>query len=245
MKKNRFKFCFDLTIAITFILLFAPGVTSIAFHEIASIFLGAALIIHLVLNKEWIIGMSKKMFSRRIKGKSLLSYVLNFTLLLVMFIIMVSGLLISEVIFPNFRHFPSINWVALHIVSAVLGLLIVGIHLGLHWNWIKQIGNQQPKLKKLLSFRKPSIKKLSRLILIIGTIFLFVQIFKLTFVSIELFSGPSLGGEEIQGNENHFSVNLVGILPVFAIYSFLLGSIAFYTHLLEKRTINKKRTRTS
>ncbi|WP_335872471.1 DUF4405 domain-containing protein [Bacillus sp. 2205SS5-2] len=248
MKKNRFKFCFDLSIAITFILLYAPAVTSVAFHEIASILLGVALIIHLVLNKDWIIGMSKRIVSKKIKGKVLLSYLLNITLLLDMLIIMISGLLISEVIFPNLRYFTGINWLALHIISAILGLLIVGIHLGLHWNWIKQIGNQYTRFKKLLFFRKPSGKILLRLLLIIGTIFLLVQVFKLTYVTTEFFSDPVLevdksGGTE--GHENHFSVILVGILPVFTIYACLLGSIAFYTNLFEKRTMNKKRKRTS
>ncbi|MDX8367909.1 DUF4405 domain-containing protein [Cytobacillus sp. IB215665] len=248
MKKNRFKFCFDLLIAITFSLLFAPAITSVAFHEIASILLAVALIIHLFLNKDWIIGMSKKIFSKRIRGKALLSYLLNITLLLDMLFIMVSGLLISEVIFPNFRYFTSINWLALHIILSILGLLIVGVHLGLHWQWIKQIGSQYPKLKKLFSFRKPSRIKILRIMLIIGTIFLFVQIFKLTVVSIDLVSGPSLGAEKSAGTEGHenlFSVNILGILPVFTIYSCLLGSIAFYTNLIEKRVMNKKHTRTS
>ncbi|MDP5275637.1 DUF4405 domain-containing protein [Chengkuizengella axinellae] len=246
MRKNRFKFCFDLSMAITFILIFAPAVTSVAFHEIASIFLGVAFIVHLVLNKDWIIGMSKKIFSKSIKGKSLLSYLLNMTLLVDMLIIMVSGLLVSEVVLPNFRYFTDINWLALHIISSVLGLLIVGIHLGLHWNWIKQIGSQFSKLKKIVSFRKPYRKVLLRILLIIGTVFLFAQVFKLTSSTIDFFSGPSLeesGGAE--GDKNLFSVNLIGILPIFAIYACLLGSVAFYTHLLEKRAMNKNHKRTS
>src|SRR4051812_26927565 len=102
MKTNQFKFKFDIGIGVIFALLFVPAVTSLAFHEIASIVLGAALILHVLLNKKWIIGVSKKLFSKNINRKTRLSYILNIILFIDMFIIMISGLLISEVILPNF-----------------------------------------------------------------------------------------------------------------------------------------------
>lgn len=201
MKKNRFKFCFDLLIAVVFILLFSPKATGLAFHEIVGLLLGIAFLVHILLNKNWVMAVSKKIFSKNTKGKTKLSYLLNFILLLDMVMIIISGLFISKVILPHFRYFPGVNWLPLHIVSSIIGLIIVGIHLGLHWNWIKQIGNSFPKLTKLFSFHKPSRKVVARILLIIGTISLLIQLPKLVMLTPRIFSVQAVGIEERHGHE--------------------------------------------
>lgn len=272
MEQNRFKFKFDIGIAIIFALLFSPAVTSLAFHEIASIVLGVALIIHVLLNKSWIIGMGKKIFSKSIKRKTRLSYILNTILLIDMFIIMISGLLISEVVLPNFRYDSNINWLPLHMASSIIGLLIVGIHIGLHWNWITQMASHIPKWKKLNSFRKPSLKLMSRILLVVGTIAVLPQVSKMVVLTPMIFSESTFGLEAREGNVQHIEeskdhdqkfpsnenelnrengelegqndtfsiIKLVWIIPVLIIYSASLFSIAFYTHLFEKRSLNKR-----
>lgn len=264
MEKNRFKFIFDLGIAIIFALLFSPAVTSLAFHEIASIVFGVALIIHVLLNKSWIIGMGKKIFSKSIKRKTRLSYILNTILLVDMFIIMISGLLISEVVLPKFRYDSNINWLPLHMASSIIGLLIVGIHIGLHWNWITQMASHIPKWGKLNSVRKPSLKLMSRILLVVWTIAVLPQVSKMVVLTPMIFSELTFGLEaregnvqtieeskdhdqlnrengELEGKNDTFSIiKLVWIIPVLIIYSASLFSIAFYTHLLEKRALNKR-----
>lgn len=201
MKKNRFKFYLDLLIAISFILLFSPESTGLAFHEIAGLLLGIAFLVHILLNKKWIMTVSKKLFSKNLKGKTQLSYLLNIVLLLDMVMIIISGLFISKVVLPHFRYFSGVNWLPLHIVSSIIGLIIVGIHLGLHWNWIKQIGNSFPKLSKLFTFQKPSRKVIARILLIIGTISLFIQLPKLVLLTPRIFSDQAVGIEERHDHE--------------------------------------------
>ena len=48
-----------------------------------------------------------------------------------MIVLLISGLLISEVLLPNIRLFTNINWLPLHIGTASLAILIVGSHVGL------------------------------------------------------------------------------------------------------------------
>src|SRR3954451_20673193 len=102
--------------AIAFLLLFNPEVTGLAFHEIGSLVFGLAMLIHVLLNWKWVMSVSKKVFSKNIQGKMRLSYVLNISLLLDMFLILMSGLFISKVLLPDFRYFPNINWLPIHIV---------------------------------------------------------------------------------------------------------------------------------
>lgn len=235
--------------AVVFVLLFNPAVTTLTFHELASLVLGLAMIIHVVINWKWVISVSKRIFSKR---KTRLSYVLNIALLLDMLVIIISGLLISEILFPNFRYFINVNWLPIHVVSSFIGLLTIGIHIGLHWNWILQKGKQSPKILKLVSFRKPSHKKVAKILLILGTIALLAQMPKQVVQTQAIFSDQPLLQESRGGYEQRFTdsgeefgdfsiIILLGIIPVFILYSSMLGSTAYYTHMLEKRFIIKRK----
>ena len=147
--------------------------------------------------------VSKKIFSKNIQGKMRLSYVLNISLLLDMFLILMSGLFISKVLLPDFRYFPNINWLPIHIVSSFIGLVLVGIHIGLHWNWIKQMGKRFPKLVELFSFQKPSRKLVTRFILIIGTVALLAQVPKQALLTQAIVSNQSFHQEKREGQNGH------------------------------------------
>ena len=286
MKKNLIKFWLDVAIAVTFSLLFTPEITSLPFHEIAGIILGFVFIIHILLNIKWVIGISKKLFSKTIKNKAKFTYLLNLILFIDMLIIMVSGLLISKIILPDFRYFTDINWMPIHIVSSIIGLFIVGIHVGLHWNWIKQIGSRFPKFAKLFSFHKPTRRVVSSILLIIGTIAFLAQVPKVVILTPAIFSDEASfqfkeghrGGQileegrefdppmEDRGNRfnrgdgefgqrdgrdgfgrhhREFSfTQLIFFIPVVFLYTTIVGAIAFYTYLVEKRSI-KRPIRTS
>ncbi|MEH7417955.1 DUF4405 domain-containing protein, partial [Neobacillus drentensis] len=179
-----------------------------------------------------------------------------------MLFIMVSGIFISKVVLPNLRYFPNVNWMPIHIFSSILGLVIVGIHIGLHWNWIKQMGSHFPKLSKLFTFRKPSRKLVSRLILIIGTVCMLVQVPKAVSMAPSMFTNASKSGfakfkneikakqteqtqttsdKDFKGHDESFSViGLAGSVPNLVLYSSVLGSMAFYTYSVERRRKRKK-----
>ncbi len=279
MLKNLIKFWLDAVIAVTFSLLFTPEITSLPFHEIASIILGFVFIIHILLNINWVIGLSKKLFSKTIKNRAKFTYLLNLILFIDMLIIMVSGLLISKVLLPDFRYFTNINWMPIHIVSSIVGLFIVGIHIGLHWNWIKQMGSRFPKFAKLFPFHKPTRRVVSSIMLIIGTVAFLVQVPKVVLLTPAIFSNEASfqfkdghrdepiieDGREFNppiedmqdllnrgdgefshrdGGERHrgeFSLTqLFFFIPIVIIYCAIVGAIAFYTYLVEKRLIKRK-----
>lgn len=202
MEKNRWKFWFDIVLAILFGLLFTPEVTSLAFHEIAGLVWGAAIIGHLCINKDWVIGISKKIFAKTLKGKTKFSSFLILVLFIDMVIIMISGLFLSKVVFPEVRYSIGINWKALHIVSSLFGLVIVGIHIGMHWNWIKQMGRHFPNLATLFTFQRPSRKVVSRIVLAIGTIALITQMPKMILLTPRIVSEQVVGHEEFHHVES-------------------------------------------
>jgi len=192
LKQNIFKFIFDIVLAVVFALLFIPGSTGLTLHEWGSVVFGLAIILHIILNWKWVIGISKRIFSKSISRKTRLSYVLNWALLVDLIIIIMSGLLISEVLLPNFRYFPDVKWLPIHIVSSFVGLLIMGMHLGLHWNCIKQMGKQFSLIQKLFSFHRPSPKTAAYILLTIGTIAFLAQVPKQVLLTQAIFSDQNI-----------------------------------------------------
>lgn len=193
---NKFKLWFDAAMLITLCLLYNSHATGLAFHEITGLVLGGAVIFHVLFNMDWVIGISKKIFSKGLNWKTRFSYVLNIILLIDMCFIVLSGLLISKIVTPNFRIFTSVNWFPIHIFSTTLGLVIVGVHIGLHWNWIKQMGSRVPKLANLFSFNKPLPKVVSLIILLIGTAVLFGQVSKMVSIAPAIFSNSVISHEQ-------------------------------------------------
>lgn len=265
MKNNLRKFYLDVIMAITFFILFKPEFTSLTVHEIVGIAIGAVFIVHVLFNKKWVTTVTKKLFSNKVNGKTKFSYWLNVLLLVDMMVVLISGLLRSEVVFPNLRYDIGINWLPLHITASMISLVLVGIHVGLHWDWMKQMGKHMPKLAKFFTFKQPARKIVANTLLILGTLFLLIQLPKTVMLTSMIFSDEPLRSEEhrdqdVEGrehNERQFAeegerdefrdehgqfspIQLIGIIPIVIIHASIIGALAYYTHLLENRRKNRR-----
>ncbi|OKO88451.1 hypothetical protein BRO54_3653 [Geobacillus proteiniphilus] len=137
MRKNYVKMVLDLSMAITFVLLMNPKVfNGLPFHEMAGLVIAVAILIHIGLNYRWVINTTKKIFALELPRKTRFSFLLNILLLISMTTVIVSGILISRVVFPNLaiegNHFVR----GIHDLSANMTLALVGLHIGVHWQWI-------------------------------------------------------------------------------------------------------------
>jgi hypothetical protein len=125
---------------IVFTLLFNKMVIAgLAFHEIAGLAVGLAFILHMLLNWRWIKQVTLELFSNKIPGKTKFGYILNVLLLLVMGYVVVSGVLVSKYLFPNLRFGNEMFLKSTHISLSYFTLLLLGIHLGLHWDWVMKM----------------------------------------------------------------------------------------------------------
>ena len=149
MKKiNYIKFSLDLIMAVLFVLFFNKSVLGgLTFHEIAGIGFAVAYFTHIFLNWKWVKNVTMKLFDRKLSWKVRGSYVLNLLLLLTMSFIIISGILISRVVFPNI-NVGNENWFKVtHISISFLVLALIGIHVGLHWQWVVNIWKKVWKYK--------------------------------------------------------------------------------------------------
>lgn len=135
--RNKINLVIDLAIFLAFLIAMSPHFSGIAVHEWLSIAFGAAIVAHLLLHWEWIVGITRSFF-KKARWSARSNYVLNVLLFIDITIVIFTGLMISEDALPLFgiQTVRGGIWHGLHSVSADLSLVLVGLHIALHWEWI-------------------------------------------------------------------------------------------------------------
>ncbi|WP_425802776.1 DUF4405 domain-containing protein [Desulfitobacterium sp. Sab5] len=137
MNKNYIKLTLDIILVLIFSLLFNVRVFGgLAFHEIAGLGIGFGFLIHILLNSQWVKKITLRLFDSKLPKKIRFGYFLNLLLLIAMLLSIVSGLLISKVLFPGLGSVDPRSFRQVHEIASYLALVIVGIHVGLHGQWI-------------------------------------------------------------------------------------------------------------
>lgn len=137
---NRIKLILNILITIVMLLLMDPrSFYGLGFHEWAGLIIGLFFILHKALNWSWI----KKVtigFIKKCPGRARLNYVLDVLLLAGMVLMILSGIAIARLIDFSWLNIGGSRmfWRVMHTSSSYITLALFGIHLGLHWHWVKQ-----------------------------------------------------------------------------------------------------------
>lgn len=127
----------DGTIFVGFLLVTDPHATGQTVHEWLGLAFGAGIITHLLLHWKWIVNVARRFF-RRLPGQVRINSGLNGLLFVSMTLIIFSGLMISKVVLRPFglgdSHAAIWRW--LHTTATEVVVIIVGLHVALHWKWI-------------------------------------------------------------------------------------------------------------
>lgn len=126
---------------------FTDGTFRLTFHEIAGIAIAAVFFTHLMLNWRWIKNVTLKLFDRKLSVKTKFGYLLNLLLLISMAFIITSGIFISRVVFPNINIGDEQRFKISHMSISYLVLILVAVHIGLHWKWVINVFNNIIKVK--------------------------------------------------------------------------------------------------
>ena len=148
-KQNLTKLFLDLAAFIALLIVSAPRFTGAAIHEWLAIALSGAIVVHLLLNWNWIVEITSRLFSKSAKN-SRFGYFLNWGLFASGIMIMLSGLMISETVVPflGLSLPQDMSWKSLHELSTNITMILMGLHVALHWSWITGM------FKKLVSPRR-------------------------------------------------------------------------------------------
>ncbi|MBX0327024.1 DUF4405 domain-containing protein [Oscillochloris sp. ZM17-4] len=135
--RARSNLLIDVATFIAFLIATAPRLSGIGIHEWLGIAFAAAIIVHLLLHWQWIVALSKTML-RKARASSRLGYLLNLALFIDVTLLTFTGLMISEVALPLFglRLPRGFLWRGLHSTTSNIAVLLIGLHLALHWQWV-------------------------------------------------------------------------------------------------------------
>lgn len=155
MKKVTYKFILDIVLAVTIATKMDEwSVLGIAFHETVGLVLCLFYILHIVLNWNFVKGVTLSF--GKVARKNQINYVLDVLLLLCFTLVIVSGMALAKYLDFAWLGFKSSRfWMTMHVSGAMIIVMLVGIHVGLHWDWVltrfrwSKWGN--PKLRKVLS----------------------------------------------------------------------------------------------
>jgi hypothetical protein len=147
-RKTVVKVILDFIMELLLVLMYQKKVISLDFHEIGGLSLFGLFLIHKLLNWKWITKVTGRLFNKTLPLKTKLCYWLDVLLLISFVTIIVSGILISEILF-SFAAAP--GWKTVHYFSAALSLVIIGMHLGLHWGFLMNVWKKLVRLPRLVA----------------------------------------------------------------------------------------------
>jgi hypothetical protein len=136
MKTNAGRIILDVAMAVLLVLMYKKTVVSMEFHEIGGLVVGGLFLIHNLLNWKWIVGISRKILGRSLAPRVRVGYAVDVLLLVSVVFIALSGIMISQTILTGISGNVARGRLGHYFFSAV-ALVLVGIHIGLHWSFIR------------------------------------------------------------------------------------------------------------
>lgn len=147
-KKTVVKILLDILMLAVTALMYSSHALGMAFHEFGGLALIGVFFIHKGLNFEWIRRVTARLF--RVDGRTRVKWIVDALLLLGFLAVGVSGILISKVAFSGLATQGG-PWKAIHYGSATLSLILVGVHMGLHLDFLKGVFSRWVRLPRVVA----------------------------------------------------------------------------------------------
>lgn len=145
MKKNSLKIVIDIIMTVILLSMYNKKAISMEYHEIGGLFLIGLFIIHNLLNWSWIKNISLRLTDKKLPVRSKICWIINFFLLVSFILIAISGIFISKTVLINISG-DIVLWKSIHYFVSALAIILIGIHIGLHWNYLKGFVTNKIKL---------------------------------------------------------------------------------------------------
>ena len=141
MKKNTIKMIVDILMLVLMLLEYSKMYTGQLLHEIFGIALLGLFIIHNVLN----INFYKTLFKGKYNVQRLITTIIDLLFLLCMLFTIILGIPISDKVFKFLELNGNMTMRKLHTIFGYWGLVVLSIHLGLHFKMIFSKINNRAK----------------------------------------------------------------------------------------------------
>lgn len=142
MKK---KIILDILMFILMLLEFSRGYLPTILHEIIGICLAILVIIHLLLNRNYL----KNMFKGKYDIQRILMLIINLGFFITFFLSILFGILSSQDLLKSL-NIHSMNIISLHKIVSYISLISLGLHLGINFNLM--FGKLSKKINKYIGY---------------------------------------------------------------------------------------------
>lgn len=142
------KIILDILTTIIIILLMDNDIIKLPLHEILGVAILFLFIIHKYFNWTWIKNITLNLFNKQTPTKTKIMYWLDLLLLILLILNVLSGIFISQKLFTYFNAKNISLWSNLHHFFAYSFLVVIAIHLGLHWQYIMNVFKKIFKIEK-------------------------------------------------------------------------------------------------
>ena len=135
----------DLVILLLFIGSAEPRPTGILWHEWLGIGFGVVAVVHIYRSWDWIVATLSRVLAQQ-SASTRFSLVLNSLVFVSMTLAVVSGIAISREALETLglEWLTNNAWRGLHGLSAEASVILVGIHIAMHWKWIVNLVRRTP-----------------------------------------------------------------------------------------------------
>jgi hypothetical protein len=147
-KKTIVKIVLDILMLVVIALMYRKQALGLQFHEIGGLALIGVFFVHKGLNFMWIRRVTVKLKTADARTRAM--WIVDAMMLISFLLVGISGILISKVAFPGLAVSGG-PWKAIHYGCAALSLLLVGVHLGLHFNYLKGIFSRWVRLPRAIA----------------------------------------------------------------------------------------------
>ncbi|MBZ0286244.1 MAG: cytochrome b/b6 domain-containing protein [Anaerolineae bacterium] len=143
VSKTKINLFLDIALALAFVQVLEEHFTGLNLHELIGIGFGVGLLVHLILHWRWIVSITRTFF-RKLVHESRLNYLLSLILFVDLFVIVITGIGISRTLGLSLGLDQSLShtFESLHRLASSFSLLIVALHVGMHWRWIVNAARQ-------------------------------------------------------------------------------------------------------
>lgn len=133
----RSRLVLDVGLFVAVLIANNPAWTGLSTHEWLSLAIITPLLVHFVVNWEWAVRIASR-FAQRLRNVSRVNLVLDVLLFVAAVAVMTSGLVVSRAIAGVVGVATGANaiWYVLHSLSASTTMILIVVHLGMHWRWI-------------------------------------------------------------------------------------------------------------
>ena len=136
-RRSLINYLLDIGVLLAFLIALNPHATGEPIHEWLGIAFGVAIITHLLLHWQWIVTVTRRQFGR-IGGKTRINYIVNLLFFIAIVVVLFTGIMISKIVVPSLGISlgQSFIWKKVHSLATDAALILLGVHLALHWRWV-------------------------------------------------------------------------------------------------------------